>query len=185
MIIMLRQYLKETQMILNYMRTEGFTPKKYKSILELGGTPEAALSCLLKQYNPFLLSFMLNDDRLKNMGIHGAKGYISNGEIIYPEKSSFGKTLKEEVMDKRYYPTIENFDVLISTSLNDKAFAAVSLPQDKFFGFCMHKDDNNLKFQVDRCHHLLEEIKLSGQEDYEITNKETSNGNVIYLVKKR
>lgn len=182
---MLRKYLKESQIILNYMRSEGFEPKKYKSILELGGTPEEALSCLLKQYNPFLLSFMLNDDRLKNMGIHGAKGYILNSEIVYPEKSTFGKTIKEELKDTRYYPTIENFDVLISTSLNDKTFAAASLPQDKFFGFCLHKDDKNAKFQVDRCHHLLEEIRLSGQEDYEITNKEVSNGNVIYLVKKR
>ena len=50
---MLRKYLKESQIILNYMRSEGFEPKKYKSILELGGTPEEALSCLLKQYNPF------------------------------------------------------------------------------------------------------------------------------------
>ena len=65
---MLRQYLKETQMILNYMRSEGLMPKKYKSILELGGTPEASLSCLLKQHNPFLYRVRGPCERSRSQG---------------------------------------------------------------------------------------------------------------------
>lgn len=182
---MTKQELTNAQIFLEYIKHMGFDPTKYKRILELGQTPEESMVYFLKKYNPYLLTFISSDKRLEEIGVEGGKGYIQNGKIIYPEKASDVVPLPERVKDKRPYPTIDEFDVLISRGITDKCFASAKLPQDKFFGFCLDQDDKNLNFQARRCHYLLEEINASGQEEYELKKATTKNGKVLYLVKNR
>lgn len=182
---MTRQNLYEAQIFLNYLKNQGFQPNIYKKILELGNCPEQSLSRLLKKYKPYLLSYMSSDERLKKIGIRGGKGYIKEGQIIYPEKPSETATIRSRIYDKRDYPTIDDFGVIISSTLNEKAFAAASIPIDKYFGFCLDQDDKNLSFQINRGHLLLEEIKSSGQKDYELKITERNDGKVFCLIKKQ
>lgn len=181
----------DTRLFLKYLQYNGFKVNDYKKLLEISQSPEDSISKLIKDYDQFLLTFFSIDSSLEKAGIKGSIGFIKDGKIIYPDRKFLDQTAFERRKDHHDYPEISDFDVILSGKITDSAFAAATLKQPKFFGFCNDLNDKNNAFQERRAKLLLEEIIKSGQDNYEMVSETLSpdsiysNGKRLVLIKEK
>ena len=69
---------RDSALFLEYIKSYGFNPNNYDSILELLQSANGSMSQFLTQYRQYLLSRQVVYSELDDLGIDGAYGYIEN-----------------------------------------------------------------------------------------------------------
>ncbi len=170
--------MENAREFLIFIERNGFDPKNYEKILELGNAPDTSMAVMLRTNQPFLLSCLATPESLKKAGILGMPGDIKNGEIIYPDQkvAAIGG-IKNRIAEYPTHPRLKRFDAIISRGITKRAFDTVGTPQDKFIGFCTDIDDPSYDFRLMRAQNLLEKLNTSPNEyegGYELITNETS-----------
>lgn len=132
------------------------------------------MSLFLTRYHQFLLSKRVKEEELVKEGINGAKGLIYFGGKI-------------AVLNNRYHPQIDTGDVIISNGLPILISEISHYSNiDKYIGFCMDKDDFNLKESIADCNNLLETLNKNGNDSDYVLEHDTmsSKGKELYLIRK-
>lgn len=162
-----------SSLFLEYIKEYGFNPDNYRIIWELSQSVEGSMSQFLKRYNQFLLSKRVKEEELVKMGINGANGFLSfEGRIA--------------VYNNRYYPQIDPKDVIISNGI-PTIISAVSYYSyiDKYIGFCMDKDDYDLKKSITDCNHLLELLNKNNNNYVLEHDTLSSKSKELFLIRKK
>lgn len=179
------------EMYYSYLLMNGFNPKKYDKVLEIGTKEKKALSSKIVGPETFLLSDDLDYSKMVELGLFGARGYIDNDGINIPksiETDSFmryhgapmlriGSTLSS--------PTLSDFDAIICPATYERLLYLLSIKKDMFIGVCMHSFDPKLRLAKLN----IEHFRLVVQSMYRINmeySKETFDRGMkqIHLLKK-
>jgi len=179
------------QIYYSYLLMNGFNPKKYDKVLEVGTTERKALSSKIIGPETFLLSEDLDYSRMVELGLYGARGFIDNDGINIPksiETDSFMRYHGFPILRRGTNfsnPTLNEFDAIICPATYDRLFYLLSTKKDMFIGVCM----DSLDPKLGRAKLNLEHFKLIVQTMYRINmeySKESFDRGMkeIHLLKK-
>lgn len=131
-----------------YLTANGFDPNNCENILEIGASAQSSVSQFLKYYNQFLLSLKVRETDLFKAGIKGAVGHLKKGDIFIPLVpisdehiesyfcKSFNKDKYPQICDRDKYPTIKQFDVVMSDGYSLDSIELQDLEQEIYIGSC-------------------------------------------------
>jgi len=186
----------DSQLLLEYMMTEGFNPNNYRKILELLQSAPNSISKYLTDNNQYLLSKNVVYSELEEYQIEGANGYLIKNGIFVPKSLENDMHFLHNASIVPYqrqsynYPTIDEFDSIIfsqSMITPNTLYAlanSANLNHDKYFGFVINNDEKkeDKKGLINGCF----EIISAYDNNYRLTHETVSEENKeVYLIKKK
>lgn len=169
--------MTNAELFAKYLQENGLKDTNYKRILEILNAPSNSISRYLNQ-NTFLLNNLVTEEELREYGLEGDVGTLTEYGITLPRK-----IIAKKRKDNLPIPTITDFDLIIGNGISNTSFIAGDFPQDKLFGFCSDSDNPNLKLRLSRAESLVESYNEKGQGTYEIQS-DKDKSKVYCLVKK-
>lgn len=146
---------------LKYIRKNGFHPKLYNQILELGSSLTTSMSQFIKDGNSYFLSRTVTEQELREKDMQGVNGYLTTHGQIRSIESYYGYYINEmetAVPNVVGYTDISSFDAIIY-NIKDATYAFENLPfgenQDVFIGCCIPLDDTQYFNDADAMQALL------------------------------
>lgn len=160
--------LNDAQIVLSYMKDNGFNEHNYQTILEIMSSANESLSQYLPLNNQFLLSKKVKDDELYDLGLCGSYGYLGENGIVIP--------------DIPLVPEISNFEAIIGNGIaHDLAYVS-NFGQDKFLGACIDTDDELADNKKNVYNLLTEIINYKGSDEYRLHHDTISEMNKEVLL---
>ena len=178
-------------LFLRYIEEYGFYPNNYCYILELIQSAGNSMSQFLREYRHFLLSRKVEYVELDKMFIDGAYGYINECGIIVPktlandERFLYSQPKTIHLRHSYNVPTIEDFNVIIANGISTSLKNLVNFPHDKYIGFCMDSNDENLENAFRYYQNLLDLMNHISWRGYVLEHEvDSTAGKQFCLLKK-
>ncbi len=178
-------------LFLEYIESKGFDPNNYNYILELVQSAPGSMSQFLSGYQQYLLSRLISYPELDELGIDGAFGYVEENGICVPKMlrndDRFLYTPSKKIKKHGYgCPTIDQFDVFIANGVCPYLPNVANFSQDKFLGFCMDKNDENLLDSISFYENLLRELEKKSRDSYVLEHDtDTYRDKELYVLRKK
>lgn len=179
-------------LFLQYIEAYGFNPSNYMTIWELVQSAKGSMSQFLREYNQYLLSRKVNYNDLDALGINGAYGYFHEDGICIPKTTENDNRFLHTPVKRLYtphsysYPNIEEFDAIIANGTSVYMKNVANFEQDKYLGFCMDENDENLGISLERYERLLDLINRQSRSEYVFEHdKISSKGKELCLIRKK
>lgn len=176
-----------SMLFLDYIKSFGFNPKNYGNIIEVNGGAKESVSQFLN--HQYLISKQVVESDLKELGINGSNGYISEtGLIAQNDKESnilYAPIRGIHQEYKKGYPRITEDDVIIANGINPYMNNLSEYKQDKYIGFCMDFEDPELVTTYYRFRDL-QNILNKNKEEYVLEHDSLSHkGKAMLLLRKK
>ena len=154
--------MTNTELFAKYLQENGLTHANHQRILEVLNAPSNSISRYIDK-NSFLLNNLVTEEELREYGLEGEIGTLTEDGITFPKKI-IAKYHKENLK----VPTITDFDLIMGNGISNTSFIAGDFPQDKLFGFCSDIDNPNLNLRLSRAKSLVESYNEKSQGTYEL-----------------